>query len=1361
MKSFAKTFRTFLAMSLVLCMVMSCVTVSADEVPTVALAVTQLDEVPDTDGYYSVTATVSEATNGGSATILAYTGEAPTNATIGYANQDVLVDNTKTFNMELKKGTYTVLAGATGFAKADLETLVINGVAPTFNVATLNVATNLTDETAVKDEIVVENFPEATDGDKEEVTYSIGGTDADKFAISGSNIVIAADSLAANEAGYNFTLVATAGGETAELAGNLKVASTTIYVKPAVITATSDASYGADKAAAEALLPTEVALLLENGTDTGLKVGVTYTFKEYANNVYTFNAEFGALSEKYDWISGTDVNVTATVNVVDNRTVVTLNEVANQTIGYGETAKVVTIADYTDVAGAKLESETWETSKDGVVTTYTNTVVLPELTHKFADGSYKKEVSYTVTYNETRKTITSITLNKTKIEIGYKGTPNFSDIVAIADTGDELEFASENWTGSIDATQDGATAEYTNSVVVPEDKYIYKGFTEVKVTVTVTDDRQVVTGITIVNEDIEVAYNTAAIDFSKVTATYTVDKGEAPKVAIGEFACGTYDPAVPGEYEFTAAITNEDNDVYKINADVAKEITVKVIVASNVYVAPVGETSTLSDGDEYTVTEYGTPVDAVLASGAGTVLNITGGRYDGGNTKLGTDGNTAVWATDGAVVNISGGKFTIGGLADGDTGHIDMIYASKGGKIYITDGTFDATGAYVWAANAKDQDGSIVEITGGTFIGWNPADPGFVLKTADGEASGYVDQPAYVPETHTVKLVEDTNNTWEVVEKKYVVSTIEYLDADKKVIDISETIEVKTGTPWDSALDDYLPYYVKLTAETGETAEISTTSKTGSWFERVNGEDKDVDTENFPPAVGALKYYGFKLTELPAYWSIAEGTTFPVVTVKTEGTPSADEFVVIADGYNKKYVASRIGAESVITVEPAVEGGTIAGAKAYAFEISDGTNTTKVDFSESNTTTIAVPATLETNGTRYTVTATVQYEDGSELSKTIYVTKYTSVFSGSVYINDTYGELDYSAVRSNRNRPITVSYKFVNVNDADYAFDGTAVVNVYHVDDLETAIATYTFDKNATSYEISVDEIAKFAAKDGEYKFYVTYTDEAGVESAVGSFTSRKGTYISNNGTWYSDFTINDMTRSGITIRRNETLKNEFTLTDLGADGKAYIGYSLIGYNVDFEDIEAGEYAETTKTENTHEYNLAEDFANAANASYKFYSLAKLDSADQDYFDMKVSRVVYVYGNKTNISNFRFGVDGAQGATAGPKAEDGYITIAPYWYQEFSKDTYKYNDPISYKLIFESGVDEDALAAEGAVVGGTVDGKTVSFADTKVGYNGTTGIGSVKISANVFERKVEAKLEVYVDDVLDRTVNKTFWPQAQ
>ena len=60
MKSFAKTFRTFLAMSLVLCMVMSCVAVSADELSKVTLNVTQVDTAPDADGYYTVTATVGE-----------------------------------------------------------------------------------------------------------------------------------------------------------------------------------------------------------------------------------------------------------------------------------------------------------------------------------------------------------------------------------------------------------------------------------------------------------------------------------------------------------------------------------------------------------------------------------------------------------------------------------------------------------------------------------------------------------------------------------------------------------------------------------------------------------------------------------------------------------------------------------------------------------------------------------------------------------------------------------------------------------------------------------------------------------------------------------------------------------------------------------------------------------------------------------------------------------------------------------------------------------------------------------------------------------------------------------------------------
>ena len=81
----------------------------------------------------------------------------------------------------------------------------------------------------------------------------------------------------------------------------------------------------------------------------------------------------------------------------------------------------------------------------------------------------------------------------------------------------------------------------------------------------------------------------------------------------------------------------------------------------------------------------------------------------------------AVWA-DGAntVVNIEGGYFTQ--EITGTDNQYDMIYASGGAKINISGGTFKLMGGdYKWTLNCKDNSGSVITVTGGTFYKFDPS----------------------------------------------------------------------------------------------------------------------------------------------------------------------------------------------------------------------------------------------------------------------------------------------------------------------------------------------------------------------------------------------------------------------------------------------------------------------------------------------------------------------------------------------------------------------------------------------------------------------------------------------------------------
>ena len=129
----------------------------------------------------------------------------------------------------------------------------------------------------------------------------------------------------------------------------------------------------------------------------------------------------------------------------------------------------------------------------------------------------------------------------------------------------------------------------------------------------------------------------------------------------------------------------------------------------------------LFDGGTTTINQNVTVLNAdgtaVTATGDGTVVNITGGRYDGG-----AGGNNAcVWACPGATVNISDGTFTVG--ADASGAGNSVIY-STGGTVNISGGFFYTD--YSWnnryyVLNLQNGSGGTIRVTGGTFVNMDPS----------------------------------------------------------------------------------------------------------------------------------------------------------------------------------------------------------------------------------------------------------------------------------------------------------------------------------------------------------------------------------------------------------------------------------------------------------------------------------------------------------------------------------------------------------------------------------------------------------------------------------------------------------------
>ena len=260
---------------------------------------------------------------------------------------------------------------------------------------------------------------------------------------------------------------------------------------------------------------------------------------------------------------------------------------------------------------------------------------------------------------------------------------------------------------------------------------------------------------------------------------------------------------------------------------------------SNTAVAPAGETEVVvpagyevvQDGDWYEVRKMPevaakkqfmdggshTLNEDITANGCGT--NKAGAILVAKETKLEITGgnihallctgencdrevcNAAInlWAHgEGTEVTITGGTYTNDGY-EGAT-HLDLIYASHGGKIYIKGGEFKASTPQ-WTLNCLDRSGSIIEVTGGRFYKFDPSNtavapagetevvvPAGYEVVQDGdwyevvcahiECKLHAEVPATYTETGTrahwecnscSKIFEDSNATIEITDKNAII----------------------------------------------------------------------------------------------------------------------------------------------------------------------------------------------------------------------------------------------------------------------------------------------------------------------------------------------------------------------------------------------------------------------------------------------------------------------------------------------------------------------------------------------------------------------------------------------------------------
>lgn len=98
---------------------------------------------------------------------------------------------------------------------------------------------------------------------------------------------------------------------------------------------------------------------------------------------------------------------------------------------------------------------------------------------------------------------------------------------------------------------------------------------------------------------------------------------------------------------------------------------------------------------------------------------------DGEGTVDGGEGgdNVAIWSRPGAKLTINGGAYTVGADANGSGN--STIYTT-GGDVIINGGTFSTAAKYwgrYWTINKQNGSTGKVEIYGGTFPGFDPANP--------------------------------------------------------------------------------------------------------------------------------------------------------------------------------------------------------------------------------------------------------------------------------------------------------------------------------------------------------------------------------------------------------------------------------------------------------------------------------------------------------------------------------------------------------------------------------------------------------------------------------------------------------------
>lgn len=235
-----------------------------------------------------------------------------------------------------------------------------------------------------------------------------------------------------------------------------------------------------------------------------------------------------------------------------------------------------------------------------------------------------------------------------------------------------------------------------------------------------------------------------------VAATFKANNGEAVTVSAPNAPVqNNYRTNILGNLLTSQVIFNveivpifnePDNDIDLVNIKNVESLKALFATGGEATLAAdlvLDETVAVMPGKEVTLDLNGKTVKNNSNSSAFDVygsLVINGeGTVDGGE---GGD-NNAVWSRPGAKLTINGGTYTVGADANGSGN--STIYTT-GGDVVINGGTFSSAAKYAgryWTINKQNGSTGKVEIYGGTFPGFDPANPNTDDETTY-VAEGYV-----------------------------------------------------------------------------------------------------------------------------------------------------------------------------------------------------------------------------------------------------------------------------------------------------------------------------------------------------------------------------------------------------------------------------------------------------------------------------------------------------------------------------------------------------------------------------------------------------------------------------------------------